>query len=353
MNFHGGDIYKYNNGDILDFSSNINPMGVPLSFAKALQERMHEFTRYPDINYTSLRQSIANYLGIGNIDSIIPGNGAVELIYRLAEALPCRRVLTASPTFSEYGRAAVQNGSKLIEIPAFDREFQKLDVDMLTDNAEAGSLVIICNPNNPTGTFTGKSTLCSLTEKLAEKGCWLAIDEAFIEFTDGYPSNSMTAETARYDNLIVVRAVTKFFGMPGIRLGYAVCGSRSIADSIAARLEPWNVNTAAVIAADTVLQDEEYIARTRRWLSKERDYLYRGLESIVGIHVYRSAANFHLCKIEKDNLDAWTLKALMAEKGVLIRTPDGFSNLTPQHMRLAVKDREANDILLNVLNEVV
>lgn len=353
MNFHGGDIYSLENRTVLDFSSNINPLGVPESFKEVLLAQINDFTRYPDIKYRKLKTVLAKYLGIDNPQRVVPGNGAVEIIFKSMLALGCRKVIILSPTFSEYARGAIQSGAEVLDLPGYDQHFKTLNLDLLMDSVEPGSLVVICNPNNPTGTLAEKDTLSWLAEKLAERGAGLMVDEAFIEFTDGYPENSMVPELERFPNVVVVRAATKFFGMPGIRLGFGVTGSEKLARKIQEQMEPWNINTAAVLAGCTVYRDQDYINRSRHWIRQERDYLFGRLKEVSNLKVFASKANFHLVQIDRDDFDAWKLKERMIEKGILIRTPDGFNYLSPGHLRLAVKDRESNERLVQVLGEVL
>lgn len=352
MNFHGGDVYKYS-GEILDFSSNINPLGIPDSFRKLLQERLEDFTRYPDISYREVRERIASYLGLTDIDSIIPGNGAVELIYKLAASSGMKSAAALRPTFSEYRRAAETAGLAFYDIPAFKPDHSGLDIEMLLDNIRPQTLVIICNPNNPTGTAVEKRQMQELVKALQLKGCKLIIDEAFIEFTGEYPHNSMVTELEEHSNVTVIRAATKFFGMPGIRLGYAVTANSDTALKVRELMEPWNLNTAAVIAANSVFSDTGYIERSKIWIKTERDYLFKALNGFDKLETYPSAANFHLLRLNGRHMDAQGLKEAMAEQGVLIRTPEGFNGLTEFHFRLAVKDRRSNDKLLEALSDTL
>lgn len=352
MNFHGGDIYGYGR-ELLDFSSNINPIGVPESFRRLMLERLEDFTRYPDISYQEVREKIAAYLGIDCIEAIIPGNGAVELIYKLASSSAMKKVYGLRPTFSEYGRAARVAGLEYMDISAFAPNYTCADVEALIAGIEPESLVIVCNPNNPTGTFIDRETMRQLAGRLMEQGCRLVIDEAFIEFTDGYPGNSMVNATGEFLNLTVIRAATKFFGMPGIRLGYAVTKDKATAENVRGLMEPWNLNTAAVIAAYSIFEDRNYIEKSRAWIRTEREYLYHGLCSIEDLIVYPSAANFHLLRLKNEAMTASAFKKAMSEEGILIRTAEGFNGLSEYHFRLAVKDRLSNDKLIKAIGKIL
>jgi len=351
MNFHGGDIYTLQNS-VLDFSSNINPLGVPDSFRQELMARLDELTHYPDTHYRALRASLADYLGLQQPDWIIPGNGAVEVIFKAIAALGTKRMVTLSPTFSEYAHAGRQAGAEVVDLAGYGPDFSALRLEQLAGFLRPGTLVVVCNPNNPTGTFLSQGAMCRLAEDLRAAGCFLIIDEAFIEFTDGYPANSMVPQLENFQNLLIVRAATKFFGMPGIRLGFGVTANRQLAEGIGDLLEPWNVNAAAVIAGCTVYRDEDYIRRSREWLAMERPFLFGELSKISALTVYPSQANYHLVRMNTPEINAWRWKELMVAKGILVRTPDGFHHLTPFHLRLAVKDRAANLKLIGALKEV-
>ncbi len=348
MNFHGGNIYDYKK-KIIDFSSNINPLGVPESFKRMLNDNINEFTKYPDINYTELRKAIAEYINIDDINYIVPGNGAVELLYKAIGKSHKKKLIGLMPTFSEYSRAAFFYGMDFISVNCFDKEFQAVAIDKIIDIADEDSVVIICNPNNPTGTLIEKGQMQKLAEQLQEKGSMLIIDEAFMEFEPNYPCNSMISELQNHQNAMVVKAATKFFGMPGIRLGYAVCKNLMWLNDIRNSLEPWNVNTAAVIAGCCVFKDYEYIIKSSAWIETERVYLYDRLNSVSNIKAYKSSTNFHLVKLLDKDIDAWKLKHCLLQHGVLIRTPDGFEGLDGQYFRLAVKDRGSNEVLLKCL----
>jgi threonine-phosphate decarboxylase len=348
MNFHGGNVYDYGR-ELIDFSSNINPLGVPESFSLALQRNIIEFTKYPDSAYVELRKAIGEYLGLEKIDSIVPGNGAIELIYKAVQQSGIRRLVTLKPTFSEYSRAASQAGIEYEGVSAFDYEYSKVDINKLLDTVRENSAVIICNPNNPTGTLVEKPQMLQLAAALRDKGSYLIVDEAFMEFTEDYPRNSMLDQLSNFKNLIIIKAATKFFGMPGIRLGYAISGSMEILAKIRESMEPWNVNTAAVIAGCTVLKDREYIEGSRLWINEERPYMYASLNKIKGLTVFKSSANFHLVKLDESEMNAWQLKEKLLERNILIRTPEGFEGLNGQYVRLAVKSKESNELLIREL----
>lgn len=351
MNFHGGNVHKYKK-KVIDFSSNINPLGIPPSYKKRLNDSIDEFTQYPDITYNKLRQSIASYIGCESIDAIVVGNGAVELIYKSINASQYKKIYSLSPTFSEYKRAALLSDKQFIEIPVFNKDFTRVSTDKLLNIVEPRSIVIICNPNNPTGTLIPQKQVINLAIKLKDKECILIIDEAFMEFTGNYPNESMVSQINNFDNLLIIKAATKFFGMPGIRLGYLISSNRKLLKKINESLQPWNVNTSAIIAGECIFNDEPYIEKTRKWLEKERPRLYKDLNKIDGLEVYPSATNYYLAYSKIYALDAWRIRDLLLEEDVLIRTPEGFNNLTSHYFRIAIKSEKDNTKLINALNKV-
>ncbi|MCQ1528189.1 pyridoxal phosphate-dependent aminotransferase [Lutispora saccharofermentans] len=352
MNFHGGNIYNYKNIRY-DFSANINPLGVPDSFKKALMDDIDSFTRYPDIRYADLKDNIRSYINVPESVNILVGNGAVEIIYSILGALDAHKLFTIGPTFSEYKKAALNNRIEYDEVFAYNQDFSKIDIDSFLDRVEKRTAVLLCNPNNPTGFLLDKLKLEQIASKLGEKQCILIIDEAFIEFTDDYPNSSFVSKLLDFPNTIVIRAATKFFGMPGIRLGYALTCNDEVYKRINDLQHPWNVNTGAVIAASCIFSDKEYIINSHEWIKSERDFLYKGLSNFESIEVYPSRANFHLLRISDEELDAYKLREALAGRGILIRTPDGFSFLTNKYFRLAVLDGGANTALLSALRGIL
>lgn len=350
MSIHGGNICDYDN-IIYDFSANINPAGVPESFKRALSENLRIFTQYPDIEYRTLKCNISNYLKLDVNSYVIVGNGAVDIIYSILGSFSFDRLYTMGPTFSEYRKAAESYKVEYNEVCCYNDDFTRINAEILLNQVKKKSIVIICNPNNPTGFLLDRTAIETIAYRLKEKQCILIIDEAFIEFTDDYPHSSFISKLPRFDNTLIIRAATKFFGMPGIRLGYAVTCNEYFYNKVKKSQQPWSVNSAAVIAGGTVFSDKDYIYKSHKWIKEERAYLYKGLSLVKGLHVYPSKANFHLLKLGLLDIDAYKLRDHLVKSGILIRIPDGFSFLTPKHFRLAVLDRTANISLLFALYE--
>lgn len=359
MEAHGGNIYEYQeNGDIIDFSSNINPFGVPDSFKKKIEKAISNLEKYPDINYCALRKNLEMYTKIPK-DWIFPGNGAVDIIYKAIKASGAEKIIIAGPTFAEYRRGARIAGIEYEELFLHRLETGSFNIEKTMEalNQEKSKklLLIICNPNNPNGGQTSVPEFEILAEKLEAQGGRLLIDEAFIEFTDGYPASSFMGKIEKHRNTMLVRAMTKFFGMPGIRFGYGLTYDQEWLRKMKDSCEPWTVNTFAELAAETVLQDEEYIKKTKEWIVVERDYLTKELKRIEGVEVFPTYSDFVLCRLDREiaGVDENKFYDKLILNKILIRKSIGFTGLGAEYFRLAIKDRETNELLLKAISKVL
>ena len=359
MEAHGGNIYEYEKkGKLLDFSSNINPFGVPESFKNNIDKAISNIVKYPDINYRKLRTKLESYTGVQS-SFIFPGNGAVDIIYKGIKASGTEKIIIAAPTFAEYRRGAKIAGIEYEEIQLQNLETGTLDViealRVLDQEKSKKILFIICNPNNPNGGLTRIDDLEQLAKKLESKGGRLLIDEAFIEFTEGYPYSSFFRKLEKYNNTMVVRAMTKFFGMPGIRFGYGLTYDKNWLQAIESISEPWAVNTFAELAVETVLTDKEYIIKTKDWINVEREFMAKELGNFSGLKVFPTHSDFLLCRIDKKatGLNGDELYEKLLGKKILIRKSTGFTGLGEEYFRLAIKDRKSNMKLIDALLKVL
>ena len=381
MDFHGGNIYKVfrekNLKEILDYSSNINPYGIPESLKKRITENLEILERYPDPDYVELREKLANLNNV-NLSDIILGNGATEIIFLFMKVINPKKILIVSPTFGEYERAVkateipgdivslscsgdnknIEN--KEIEIEYFELKESddfKLNIGNLKNELEKKyDLLIICNPNNPTGKFLKLDQTEEILKECNKYDTKLFIDEAFIEFlADGMKESIINTEENK-KNLFVTRAFTKFFAIPGLRLGYGMYFDKELEKKISEKKEPWSVNNIAEMAGLTVLDDTEYIEKTLKWITKEKIYMYEKLNKISGIKVYETEVNFIAGKIDEklfsEGLNVKVLREKMLEQGILIRDASNFKFLDERFFRLAIKDRESNKRVIEVLREI-
>jgi len=364
--FHGGNIYKIfrekNIDKILDYSSNINPYGVPENLKKEIFEKVFVLERYPDPDYIELREKIAEKNNL-NIENIIVGNGATEIIFLFMKILSPKKVLIVSPTFGEYERAikASTLANDSLEINYFElKETENfvLNVKNLETELENNyDLLILCNPNNPTGQFLKLKKLEEILKICEQKNTKLFIDEAFVEFVEDWENESIINSKENKENLFVIRAFTKFFAIPGLRLGYGICFNNNLLKKMLEKKEPWSVNNIADLAGKTVLDDENYIQKTKEWIKDQKKYMYENLNKIEGLRAYKTEVNFILLKIEDNllekGLDVKNLRKKMLEKGILIRDASNFIYLDKRYFRLAIKDKLNNEKVIETLTSIL
>ena len=382
MDFHGGNIYKIfrekNIKEILDYSSNINPYGIPESLKKRITENLEILERYPDPDYIELRQKLAHLNNV-NMSDIILGNGATEIIFLFMKVINPKKILIVSPTFGEYERAvkatempgdtinlSCSNGNnknvenKKIEIEHFELKENddfKLNIDNLKNElAKKYDLLIICNPNNPTGKFLKLSETEEILKECNKYNTKLFIDEAFIDFLKDGMKESIINTKENKQNLFVTRAFTKFFAMPGLRLGYGIYFDKKLEKRISEKKEPWSVNNIAEMAGLTVLNDTKYIEETLKWIAEEKTYVYEKLNEINGIKPYKTEVNFITGKIDEklfsEGLNVKILREKMLEQGILIRDASNFKFLDERFFRLAIKNRKNNDRVIETLKKI-
>jgi len=358
MHIHGGNIYKASQiygikaEDILDYSANINPLGLPEGLKDLLISGFDSLVNYPDPEYTELRKDISGYLKVAE-ERIIPGNGATEIIYLLFETLKLKRILIPAPTFDEYAQAAHATGVETDFLELKEENSFKLNVDELLDKIKSGyDAVLLCNPNNPTSTLLSREEIYKILKFTSVRGIYLIIDEAFIELTVGGNGNSMTDALDEFNNLFIIRAFTKLFAVPGLRLGYGL-GNAELIKEMWKRKMPWSVNSLACSAARILSNCGEYLEKTAGWLKEEKERFYRELSNIKGLKVFEPQTNFILIKILLPSLDAGTLKDRMGKKGILIRDASNFRFLNDKFFRIAIKDRKSNIIFQSLLKEVM
>lgn len=355
MDLHGGNVYKIfrEKGveDILDYSSNINPFGVPESFKHGLMENFNLISRYPDPDYLQLKNKFSEFNDV-DCENILVGNGATELIFLYMKALNPKKTLIVSPTFAEYERAIKVNGGDIEYFRLLEEEYFDLDIERLKKTLKNNyELLVICNPNNPTGKRVSSCKLASILECCNKYGTHLFLDEAFIEFTEGGHQNSIINESVDKKNLFVLRALTKFFAIPGLRLGYGICYNKWIKEKIDKKREPWTVNAFAELAGRVVLDDSEYIKNSEEWIREEKGYMYGSLKKIPWVKTYKTDANFILVKLLKG--DSKAVKELFIERGVLVRDASNFKYLDDSFIRLAIKDRDSNNKVVGTLGSIM
>lgn len=339
---HGGDIYR--NKVRLDFSVNINPLGMPDGVEAALHEAVSSVQEYPDMEALALKESLAKKLAVPE-ENLLFGNGASELLMAVVHALHPTKIVLPIPSFYGYQYVAKAAGSRIIPFILKEQNGFLLTEELFSIlEQERPELLILSNPNNPTGVLTSREYLKELFQKCRETGTWLLLDECFIEFCE--EQNSMISEVKNVDRLLLLRAFTKIYAIPGVRLGYLLCSTEDIRTKIVEQLPEWNLSVFAQKAGQACLSSKnaDYLTETIHYVKKERQFLAEALQE-MGIRVFPGNANF-LLVYRKENLYEKLL-----QQGILIRDCSNFEGLSDGYYRIAVKCHEENLQLLEAIKE--
>lgn len=351
---HGGKIFEFARqqgcriGEVTDFSASINPLGMSPMAVRAIQENLSSLVHYPDRNCTELRNALARRHDL-NIDQILIGNGSMELIHLLPKALRLERVLIPAPSFSEYEAAATLAGCAIRFLTLrVEENFMIRSTDLIKEMEQGVDAVFLCNPNNPTGLLLQETEILTVLEMAKEEGIRIILDEAFVDYAE---RASMIRETDRYPNLIIIRSFTKFYGMPGLRVGYLVA-NEAVISNLEKFKPPWSVNHLATAAATASLMDESYIEESRRLIENERAYLSRVLSEIPGVTVFPSSANYLLLKLSEVSFQMKAVENSLAREKILVRSCGSFRGLSEWYIRVAVRSRADNQRLVRLLEGV-
>ncbi|CAM3151616.1 threonine-phosphate decarboxylase CobD [Paenibacillus lupini] len=344
---HGGDLrtaeetYGFPARQFIDFSSNMNPFGPPEGVKRVLLQYAEQIDRYPDPAVRGLRAKLAQLHRVDE-QSILIGNGAAELIDLVVRAIKPTMTALAYPCFTEYGDAIIKAGGSITPVMLSPENDFALTESMLAEcNAR---FYMFGSPNNPTGQLVDPT----LIMKLVYRGATVVVDEAFMDFIPEEEKFTLIREAAVNERLFVIRSMTKFYAIPGIRLGYMVGAPQQIT-ALRKLQVPWSVNSLAQLIGEAVLDEQEYAARTMEWLKDERPWLIGRLEEL-GLRVIPGAVNYLLVQLpERPGLTAASLQYEMGRMGVLIRDASHFIGLDDSYCRFAIKLRHQNKWLLQAL----
>ncbi|WP_148409146.1 pyridoxal phosphate-dependent aminotransferase [Murimonas intestini] len=340
---HGGDIYS--RSFELDYSVNINPLGIPRAVKEAAEKGVALSEHYPDVQCRTLKRAIERKEGVSR-EAVICGNGAAELIFAIALGIRPGKALLAAPGFAEYEQALRAAGCSisyytLKEENGFEagRDF----VDMVTEDLD---IVFLCNPNNPTGIAYSRDFLRDVLVKCRECKVVLVVDECFIEFMDSPMEYTMRPFLEEYDNLFLLKAFTKTYAMAGLRLGYGLSSSRALLEAMAAVMQPWNVSIPAQMAGTAALAETGYVESARNLIRSERKYLTDNLRQL-GLTVYDGAANFIFFK------GPVNLGEACKDAGILLRDCSNYHSLGAGYFRIAVRTRKENELLVKTMQRIM
>jgi len=359
VNAHGGDLdlieRKYNipKEELTNFSGNVNPLGISDSIKNTLTENIDCICQYPDVSYISLKKSISDYTNV-NTDYIIPGNGATELISLFIKTISPKTAVVVSPSYSEYEREIKLNNGKTVLFPLKEINNFKFNVsefiDFIPENTD---MIIMCNPNNPTGTAVNISDMKILLKYCAKKNIYVMIDETYIEFTESMENFSAVSLVSSYKNLFIVRGTAKFFAAPGLRLGYGLCSNAKISENINLKKDPWSVNIFASVAGEVMFSDKEYIEKTKKLICEERKKITSELKKWKNIKVYETESNFILIKLLNKNITSTTVFENLISKKMIIRDASNFAFLGDEYLRFCFLLPNQNKALLENMKAII
>ncbi|MDO4941410.1 MAG: pyridoxal phosphate-dependent class II aminotransferase [Lachnospiraceae bacterium] len=344
MKKHGGIIYDKEK-EILDFSANIHPDGMPDEVARAMQASLKESIHYPDPDCVKLRQCIAKKHDI-SMKHVICGNGAADLIFHLAFVLKKNKILLPIPAFTEYEEAfyAASRGNISMNYYEMDQKSFLIEEDILDKMDDSVDILILCNPNNPTGQLIDPELLDRIMEKAKRCHIFVLLDECFLDFIVDGKHYSLIPYYQEYPNLFILKSFTKMYGIPGIRLGYGISADMDLIGDIKRTMQSWSVSHVAQAAGIAACSLNEYEEKTAAEVEKNRRWLLERLKKI-GFQVWEGSANFLFFRAA----GCMDLYDRCMEKGICIRHCNNYRGIGNDYYRVAVRTQADNERLIRIL----
>lgn len=329
----------------LDFSVNTNPLGFSPKARAALHSAADRACEYPDPLYRKLRAAIAAHEDLPS-EWILCGNGAADLIWRIAFALRPRQGLVTAPTFSEYAAALDFVGCQVSHHCLRPEDDFCLTETILPQITEQTDILFLCNPNNPTGLTVQPELLLRILERCHACGTMLVVDECFLGFLPEHHRLTLKSQLSDYPNLLILKAFTKLYGMAGLRLGYGLCANTTLLSRLEGAGQCWPVSIAAEVTGIAALQDDAFVARTLAFLPEERARVREAMLRL-GLTVYPGQANYLFFYTPIPHYEH-----LLARQGILIRSCANYMGLASGYYRIAILTPEKNDRLLAAMAQI-
>jgi threonine-phosphate decarboxylase len=353
---HGGNVYAASRElscdvrALIDFSASINPLGPSPLVWKAVSKARHLLSHYPDPDCWELRQALARRWQC-DVEQLVVGNGSMELIHALPSALQLRHLLLVQPTFAEYAATMARTGGRVTGVSAKRSEQYALPIDRLRRILRARSThshsydgIVLCNPNSPTGQVCDAADLMELAQVAERRGMWLIVDESFADYC---PERSLLPRKGRFARMVILRSLTKFYALPGLRVGYAVADA-PVVQQLRRHLPPWSVSAMGQVAALAAVQDQTHAKRSLQFIAKERVRFAAELAGMPGCTVLPTHANFIFMELPR-GWHAAAMATRLKRDGLLIRDCSGMPGACARSIRVAVRSRRDNDRLLQRL----
>ena len=370
---HGGNIFQFAHEqriepyEVVDFSANINPLGPSQRGLDALNAQLRYISHYPDATNDDVLNAIADTYGMDK-HQIIVGNGAAELLYAICRLPGYTGAFVPAPGFSEYKEALEASKIPVRDIfyrpreddngkPYFEVPYLALETFAAELKGQDGRIIVFLgNPNNPDGTLLDKDHIRTVASMLKDANSLLVIDESFIDFVGNDPlqdnEHSMRSLVNEFDNIIVVHSFTKFYAVPGLRIGAAFT-NETLITQLQQYIPSWSVNTLAQAYTKAALNDVDYIKQTKQELNDERAFMYNALDDIEGITVYPPSANFILFQVNQEGITANYINEELKKYNMIVRNCDSYVGLTNHWVRIAIKDHDTNIKLVDKLTDIL
>lgn len=339
---HGGNIYAYKN--IIDFSANINPLGILPEILEAVNDSLKQIMNYPDIRCNELRNVLALAEGIEK-KYIICGNGAADLIFQVVLAKRPKKALLIAPGFAEYEQALKIVNATIIFYYLKEENGFEVQENFLSYLEEDLDMVFLCNPNNPTGKTIAVEFLEKIIDVATKRKILVVLDECFNDFLEESDVYSMKNRISSNNNMLILKAFTKMYAMAGLRLGYGLCSNEELLTKMCDLRQPWSVSIPAQAAGIAALKNKDFPKITRKYMKIERKYLLHNIKKL-GIQHLESEANFIFFRWLPD------LKEKLVKEGILIRDCSNYRGLGLGYYRVAVKSRGENEQLIQALTKI-
>lgn len=353
---HGGNIYQIARQTglkpehILDFSANINPLGVSAQVIKVLGSSEDAIINYPDRESHDFVAALADYHGLP-AENFLAGNGSSEFIYLLPAVLRPKSALIVAPAFTEYDNSYQRAKGVVFFFTTRERDGFVIQEKLLYEELKRGySVLYLCNPGNPTGVAIPPDVMQEIIGHAHTRGTTVVVDEAFVDFVE---EHSIKRLVSSFDNLFIFRSMTKFFALPGLRVGYLMSQAKNI-EQVRRHQEPWSCNALAQRAGIASLRDTAYIQKTISYVREARRALLDELKQIAHLTVYNSQANFLLLKLHNSApLSLPGLYEQLLSRGIMIRTCEDFSGLDMSFFRVAVRKKNENRRLVAEIRTIL
>lgn len=356
VNFHGSDIekvakfYNLKESDIHNYSGNVNPLGLSPSLKSKLIENIDLVTSYPDPDYTQLKENIAAYIKTSP-ENILLGNGSTELIAHYIDYVNPKKALIIGPTYSEYEKKIKTLHAEVHYFPLkVENEF-RLNLDELIKECDQTiDLLVLCNPNNPTGTLVDAKDLYPIFDVCKSLGIYILIDETYMDFVD-HNVESAVSLVESYSNCIILRGFSKFFAAPGLRLGYGITSDLHCHEHLDNQRHHWSINSLAAFAGKELMKDYEFINASKQFITSERERIVSILSKEADLKVYPTSANFFFVELLNQKHTSHDLFDYLIKQGMMIRDTSSFPFLHGEYFRFCILTQAENNRLLTGISE--